>query len=47
MYLTRRAHDELVLMGIKEYKGLMTKLKATEEEDAEIEALWVAEIQER
>ena|ERR1039457_1072511 len=47
VYLTRRGHGELVLMGIKEYENLMAKLKATEDEDAEIEALWVAEIQER
>ncbi|MEI6206786.1 MAG: type II toxin-antitoxin system prevent-host-death family antitoxin [Desulfuromonadales bacterium] len=47
VYLTRRGHGELVLMGMEEYESLMAKLKATEEEDAEIEALWVAEIQER
>lgn len=47
VYLTRRGHGELVLMGIKEYENLMAKFKSTEDEDAEIEALWVAEIQER
>jgi prevent-host-death family protein len=47
VYLTRRGHGELVLMGIDEYESLMARLKATEEDDAEIEALWVAEIQER
>lgn len=47
VYLTRRGHGELVLMGMEEYESLLAKLKATEEEDAEIEALWVAEIQER
>ncbi len=47
VYLTRRGHGELVLMGIEEYELLMAKVKSTEEEDAEIEALWVAEIQER
>ncbi len=47
VYLTRRGHGELVLLGLEEYESLLAKLKATEEEDAEIEALWVAEIEER
>ena len=34
-------------MGIEEYENLLSKLKATEDEDAEIEAMWVAEIEER
>lgn len=47
VYLTRRGHRELVLLGMEEYESLLAKLKATEDEDAAIEALWVAEIQER
>ncbi|MDO9307996.1 MAG: type II toxin-antitoxin system prevent-host-death family antitoxin [Deltaproteobacteria bacterium] len=47
VYLTRRGHGELVLLGIEEYECMLAKLKTTEEEDAEIEALWVSEIQER
>ena len=47
VYLTRRGHGELVLMGLEEYERLMAKLKAIEDEDAETEALWVAELQER
>jgi len=47
VYLTRKGHGELVLMGIEEYEQMLAKLKAVEEEDAEIEALWVDEIQER
>lgn len=47
VYLTRRGHGELVLVGIEEYELLLAKVKSTEEEDAEIEALWVAEIQGR
>jgi prevent-host-death family protein len=47
VYLTRRGHGELVLMGMEEYEQMVAKLKTVEEEDAEIEALWVAEIQER
>jgi len=47
VYLTRKGHGELVLMGMEEYEQMVAKLKAVEEEDAEIEALWVAEIQER
>lgn len=47
VYLTRRGHGELVLMGMEEYERLLEKVKTTEDEDAEIEALWVAEIQER
>jgi prevent-host-death family protein len=47
VYLTRRGHGELVLLGVEEYEKLLSKLKTTEEEDAEIEALWVAEIEER
>lgn len=34
-------------MGMEEYERLLAKVKTTEDEDAEIEALWVAEIQER
>jgi Putative addiction module component len=33
-------------MGMEEYERLLAKVKITDE-DAEIEALWVAEIQER
>ena len=47
VYLTRRGHGELVLLGLEEYENLLSKLKTTEDEDAEIEALWVAEIEER
>lgn len=47
VYLTRRGHGELVLLGLEEYESLLAKLKAMEDEDAEIEALWVAEIEER
>jgi len=47
VYLTRRGHGELVLLGIEEYERLLAKVKITEDEEAEIEALWVAEIQER
>lgn len=47
VYLTRRGHGELVLLGLEEYEKLLSKLKTTEEENAEIEALWVAEIEER
>lgn len=47
VYLTRRGHGELVLMGMKEYESLLAKTKTCEDEDAEIEALWVAELQER
>lgn len=47
VYLTRRGHGELVLLGIEEYENLLSKLKTTEDEDAEIEAMWVAEIEER
>ena len=47
VFLTRRGHGELVLIGIEENERLLAKSKATEEEHAEIEALWVAEIQER
>ena len=47
VYLTRRGHGELVLLGMEEYESMLARLKATEEEDAEIETLWVAEIQER
>ena len=32
---------------MEEYEQMVAKLKAAEEVDAEIEALWVAEIQER
>ena len=34
-------------MGVEEYEKLLSKLKTTEDEDAEIEAMWVAEIEER
>lgn len=47
VYLTRRGHGELVLLGIEEYECMVAKLKTSEEEDAEIEKLWVSEIQER
>lgn len=47
VYLTRRGHGELVLLGLEEYENMLSKLKATQEEDAEIEAMWVAEIQDR
>jgi prevent-host-death family protein len=47
VYLTRRGHGELVLLGLEEYENLLSKLKTTEDEDAEIEAMWVAEIEER
>jgi len=40
VYLTRRGHGEVV-------ECMVAKLKTSEEEDAEIEALWVSEIQER
>lgn len=47
VYLTRRGRGELVLMGLEEYESLMAKIKAVEDEETEIEALWVAELQER
>ncbi|MFA7167086.1 MAG: type II toxin-antitoxin system prevent-host-death family antitoxin [Desulfoplanes sp.] len=47
VYLTRKGHGELVLIGIEEYERLLAKVKTIEEEDDEIEALWIAEIQER
>ncbi len=47
VYLTRRGHGELVLMGMEEYERMTAKLKTVEEDDAEIEALWAAEVQER
>lgn len=47
VYLTRRGHGELVLLGLEEYENLLSKLRTREDEDAEIEALWVAEIEER
>ena len=47
VYLTRRGHGELVLMGLEEYERIMAKLKTIEYEDAETEALWAAELQER
>lgn len=47
VYLTRRGHGELVLMGLEEYERLMAKIKSVEDEETEIKALWVAELQER
>jgi len=47
VYLTRRGHGELVLLGLDEYEKLLSKLKTTEEEDDEIEAMWIAEVEER
>lgn len=47
VFLTRRGHGELVLMDMEEYERMVAKLKIAEAEDDEIEALWVAEIQER
>ncbi len=47
VYLTRRGHGELVLMGLEEYERMVAKLKTVEDEETEIEALWVAELQER
>jgi len=47
VYLTRRGRGELVLMGLEDYERLMAKLKSVEDEETEIEALWVAELQER
>jgi prevent-host-death family protein len=47
VYLTRRGHGELVLMGLEDYEQLLAKLKTVENEEAEVEALWVAELQER
>ena len=47
VYLTRRGHGELVLLGVEEYENLLSKLKTTEDEDNEIEAMWLAEITER
>lgn len=47
VYLTRKGHGELVLVGMEEYERMVAKLKANEEEEADTQALWVAEIQER
>jgi len=47
VYLTRRGHGELVLVGIDEYERMQAKLKDVEREESEAEALWIAEIQER
>ena len=47
VFLTRRGHGELVLLAVEEYEKLLAKLKTTEDEDAEIEAMWIAEIAER
>jgi prevent-host-death family protein len=47
VYLTRKGRGELVLMGIEEYERLLAKLKNVEDEESEIEALWVTELQER
>lgn len=47
VYLTRRGRGELVLMGLEDYECLMAKLKNIEDEETELESLWVAELQER
>lgn len=47
VYLTRRGHGELVLVGLADYETMQAKLKDIEREESETEALWVAEIQER
>lgn len=47
VYLTRRGRGELVLMGLEEYEELLAKIKTVEDEEKEVEALWVAELQER
>lgn len=47
VYLTRKGRGELVLVELEEYERMVARLKTAEEEDSEIEALWVAEIHER
>ena len=47
VFLTRKGHRELVLLGLDEYENMLSKLKTTEDEDTEIEAMWFAEIEER
>jgi prevent-host-death family protein len=47
VYLTRKGHGDLVLMSMEEYERMVAKLKVREEEEAEVEALWVAEVQSR
>ena len=47
VYLTRKGHGELVLLGMDDYEHLLSQLKTVEDEEAELEGLWVAELTER
>ena len=47
VYLTRKGHGDLVLLSMEEYERMVAKLKVREEEEAEVETLWVAEVQSR
>ena len=47
VYLTRRGHGELVLLGLAEYEQLLIRLKKFEEVEAEQESLWVQEAEAR
>lgn len=47
VYLTRKGHGEFVLMSLAGYEHLLSRLKAAEEIEDDLERIWVQEAEQR